>query len=182
MPWPTDLKSRGCTALSSSFLWLKQQNLSLSRSKVGLRLHLRVCDWGASMRHCVRSILTTFYHMHHYHYAVTGDMVKSFINEFILIRHPKYIIMMNWSIVYSFFQLLLHCLLLLWWDCTLLRYFYVLMHHRSLSWDMWLVSFIHYCGKPKGILCYIKGVVSWYKRWLKVNLLLVLPCMFGRCS
>jgi hypothetical protein len=33
------------------------------------------------MRHCVRvrTILTTFYHMHHYHYAATGDMVKSFI-------------------------------------------------------------------------------------------------------
>jgi hypothetical protein len=24
-------------------------------------------------------ILTTFYHMHHCHYAATGDMVKSFI-------------------------------------------------------------------------------------------------------
>jgi hypothetical protein len=29
--------------------------------------------------HCVRTILTTFYHMHHYRYAATGDMVKSFI-------------------------------------------------------------------------------------------------------
>ena len=55
------------------------------------------------------------------------------------------------SAVYSFFQLSFHCLLLLWWDCTLLRYSYVLMHHRSLSLDMWLVSFTHYCGKPKGI-------------------------------
>jgi hypothetical protein len=41
------------------------------------RLHL--CDSGAGMQHCVRTILTTFYHMHHYHYAATGDMVKSFI-------------------------------------------------------------------------------------------------------
>jgi hypothetical protein len=33
------------------------------------------------LRHyCVRTILTTFYHMHHHHYAATGDMVKSFIN------------------------------------------------------------------------------------------------------
>ncbi len=31
------------------------------------------------MQHCVRIILTTFYHMHHYRYVATGDMVKSFI-------------------------------------------------------------------------------------------------------
>jgi hypothetical protein len=28
---------------------------------------------------CVATILTTIYHMHHYNYAATGDMVKSFI-------------------------------------------------------------------------------------------------------
>jgi hypothetical protein len=27
-------------------------------------------------RHCVHTILMTFYHMHHYRYAATGDMVK----------------------------------------------------------------------------------------------------------
>jgi hypothetical protein len=54
--------------------WLKHRKLSLSRSRVSLRVHL--C---ASMRYCVRTILTTFYHMHRYHYAATGDMVKSFI-------------------------------------------------------------------------------------------------------
>jgi hypothetical protein len=47
MPRLTDLKFRSCTALS---IWLKHQNLSLSRSRVGLRLHL--CGWGAGMRHC----------------------------------------------------------------------------------------------------------------------------------
>jgi hypothetical protein len=36
-----------CTALSSSSLWLKHRNLSLLRSRVGLRLHL--CDWGATV-------------------------------------------------------------------------------------------------------------------------------------
>jgi hypothetical protein len=30
-------------------------------------------------RHCVHTILTIFYHMHHYHYAATGDMIKSSI-------------------------------------------------------------------------------------------------------
>jgi hypothetical protein len=39
------------------------------------------CDWGATVYSCVRTILTTFYHMHHYHYAATGDMVKSFISN-----------------------------------------------------------------------------------------------------
>jgi hypothetical protein len=31
------------------------------------------------MRYCIRTILTTFYHMHYYHYAATGDMVKSLL-------------------------------------------------------------------------------------------------------
>jgi hypothetical protein len=43
----TNLKFGSCTALSSSYLWLKRRNLSLSRSKVGLRLHL--CDWGTGV-------------------------------------------------------------------------------------------------------------------------------------
>ncbi len=29
--------------------------------------------------HCVRTMLMAFYHMHHYRYAATGDMVKSFM-------------------------------------------------------------------------------------------------------
>jgi hypothetical protein len=51
---PTDLKFGSCIVLSSSSLWLK---LSLSRSRVGLKLHLCV---GASNIDCVRTILTTF--------------------------------------------------------------------------------------------------------------------------
>jgi hypothetical protein len=44
---------------------------SHSRSIVGLRLH----HGSAGMLHYARTTLTTFYHMHHYHYAATGDMV-----------------------------------------------------------------------------------------------------------
>jgi hypothetical protein len=52
------LKFGSCIAL---LIWLNHRNLSLSRSRVGFRLHL--CDWGASMRYCVRTILTIY--MHH---------------------------------------------------------------------------------------------------------------------
>ena len=69
----TNLKFGSCTALSSSYLWLKHRGLSLSRLRVGFRLSLHI-DMDS-----VPTILTTFYHMHHCNYAATGDMVKCFI-------------------------------------------------------------------------------------------------------
>jgi hypothetical protein len=77
-----DLKFGSCTALSSSSLWLKYRNLLLSRLRVDLILHL--CNWGVDVDG-VRTILTTFYHMHRYNYAATGDMVKCFIIIIILL-------------------------------------------------------------------------------------------------
>ena len=44
---PTDLKFWSYIVLSSSSLWLKHRDLSLSRLRVGLRLHLH--DWGIVM-------------------------------------------------------------------------------------------------------------------------------------
>ena len=37
------------------FLWLKHRNLSLSRSRVGLKLHL--CDWGAGINVYIDNLL-----------------------------------------------------------------------------------------------------------------------------
>ena len=36
---------------------------------------------------CVRTILTTFYHMNHYMYVDTGDVVKFFIKIIINVMH-----------------------------------------------------------------------------------------------
>ena len=66
---------RSCMALSSSSPVI--ENCLVSRSRVGLRLHL--CDWGTDIDvaalDCVRTILTTYYH-NMIHYAATGHVVK----------------------------------------------------------------------------------------------------------
>ena len=67
VPWSTDLKFGRCRVCSYIETFY-------CRGRVGLRFHF--CDWGAGMWHRVRIILTTFYHMHHYHYAATGDVVQ----------------------------------------------------------------------------------------------------------
>jgi hypothetical protein len=60
-----DLKFESCTALSSLSLWLKHQNLSLSRSRVGLRHHLR--DSGAGMRLCTITTMQLWSRVSHNH-------------------------------------------------------------------------------------------------------------------
>ena len=52
--------------------------MSLSRSRVGLKRHLR--DWGIECVHYIED----FYHMHCYCHAATGDMVKY---DIILLYH-----------------------------------------------------------------------------------------------
>ena len=66
----TNLKFGSCTALLTSSPRLKHRNLSLSRLRLGLRLHLHDDFWRRRQR--VRTILTTFYHMHHYTMQLLG--------------------------------------------------------------------------------------------------------------
>ena len=75
MPWPI-WSSKAVQRCQVHLLLLKHRNLSLLRSRVGLRLHL--CDWGAGID-VACTIVTIFYHMHS---GATGDniiMVKFFI-------------------------------------------------------------------------------------------------------
>jgi hypothetical protein len=73
-------------AEASKFVTIEVESRSQTPS---LRLKRR----HAALVHCVRTILTTFYHMHYYHYAATGDVVKRFIYLYIYqgdYPHPKW--------------------------------------------------------------------------------------------
>jgi hypothetical protein len=48
-----------------------------------------------SCKHCVRTILTTFYHMHRYHYAATGDMVKFHLYFKLHAPSPPHMLLLN---------------------------------------------------------------------------------------
>ena len=72
----TDLKFRSCTVLSSLSPLIEASKFEVESRSQTLSLRLR-------RRHqcgldCVRTILTTFYHMNH---VATGDVVKFFIKE-----------------------------------------------------------------------------------------------------
>ena len=81
MPWPTWC-SEAVLRCRVHLLWLKHRNLSLSRSRVGLRFHL-CCNWGTGIdvacRPCTHYIDNLYHIMHHNNYAATGDVVKFFI-------------------------------------------------------------------------------------------------------
>ena len=70
----TNLKFRRNIVLSSSSLWLKHQNLSLSRLRVDLRCHLHDF-WSEHQSMCTHSIDDLLPHAP-LHYAPTGEMVK----------------------------------------------------------------------------------------------------------
>ena len=70
----TNLKFGRNTVLSSSSLWLKHRNLSLSRLRVDLRRHLHDF-WGEHRSVCTHSIDDLLPHAP-LHYAATGEMVK----------------------------------------------------------------------------------------------------------
>ena len=70
----TNLKFGRNTVLSSSSLWLKHRNLSLSRLRVDLRRHLHDF-WGEHRSMCTHSIDDFLPHAP-LHYAATGEMVK----------------------------------------------------------------------------------------------------------
>jgi hypothetical protein len=42
-------------------------------------IYLSIIEIFLGIHSYIRTILTTFYHIHHYHYAATGDVIKSFI-------------------------------------------------------------------------------------------------------
>ena len=68
----TNLKFERNTVLSSSSLCLKHRKLSLSRLRVDLILDAISVISGASINRCLRILLTTFYHMHHYTMQLLG--------------------------------------------------------------------------------------------------------------
>ena len=70
MPWPI-WSSEAALHCQVRLLWLKHRNLSLSRSRVGLRLHL--CNRGAGIDVACRLCMHYIHYMHHYNYAATGD-------------------------------------------------------------------------------------------------------------